>query len=196
VTPAPAVRTNPADTASRRAFARAHIDDAARTGPIPRYGTADWHRLPYADPRRWAAVLIAAECWATDGDNLAANLHTELAAAHRTHRQLEDEDLDQKLYPGAGHGSWFDLQWARGEATAGELRLANRRFLMDLGMLDDDPAVPTLRQLQAANTARNRARGKPSLRTPEQAAWEAQLPPPHAPLPDLRAIDRPARGIA
>ena len=42
-------------------WARAQIRAFAGTGPIPEYGTVDWIRLPDRDPRRYAAVIIAAE---------------------------------------------------------------------------------------------------------------------------------------
>lgn len=42
-------------------WARAQIRAFAGSGPIPEYGTVDWLRLPDRDPRRYAAVVIAAE---------------------------------------------------------------------------------------------------------------------------------------
>jgi hypothetical protein len=42
-------------------WARAQIRAFGGPGPIPEYGTADWLRLPERDPRRYAAVIIAAE---------------------------------------------------------------------------------------------------------------------------------------
>lgn len=69
--PAPQAAAAPDDDRTRRrAFARAHIRDAQRHGPLPTYGTDTWHALPYADPRRWAALILAAECWADTGDRL------------------------------------------------------------------------------------------------------------------------------
>lgn len=42
-------------------WARAQIRAYAGTGPIPEYGTAAWIHLPDRDPRRYAAVIVAAE---------------------------------------------------------------------------------------------------------------------------------------
>ena len=42
-------------------WARAQIRAFAGTGPIPEYGTAEWLRLPDRDPRRYAAIVAAAE---------------------------------------------------------------------------------------------------------------------------------------
>ena len=42
-------------------WARAQIHAFAGSGPVPEYGTADWLRLPDRDPRRYAAVIVAAE---------------------------------------------------------------------------------------------------------------------------------------
>lgn len=42
-------------------WARAQIRAFAGTGPIPEYGTSEWLRLPDRDPRRYAAIVAAAE---------------------------------------------------------------------------------------------------------------------------------------
>lgn len=39
------------------------IRKASQGGHLPLYGSAAWHDLPAGDPRRWAAVIVAAECW-------------------------------------------------------------------------------------------------------------------------------------
>lgn len=51
-----------------------------RNGPIPIYGSPDWHALEPADPRRFAAAVAAAECWRQDGldHNIAQRLTQEL----------------------------------------------------------------------------------------------------------------------
>lgn len=78
------------DIPRRRAWAAAHVAAAARRGPIPRYGTADWHHLALTDPRRWAAVIVAAEAWAAEDDPavLRQRLEDDLTAA----RQVADAD--------------------------------------------------------------------------------------------------------
>ena len=49
-------------------------------GPVPAYGSVEWHRLPVGSARWLAAVLIAAECWRTytDPAEVAWRLRTEL----------------------------------------------------------------------------------------------------------------------
>ena len=44
-----------------RLWARARVHALASPGPIPEYGTPEWHRLPETDRRRYAALIIAAE---------------------------------------------------------------------------------------------------------------------------------------
>ena len=48
-------------------FHRRLIELGRRHGEIPRYGTPEWEALPSGDPRLFAAVVIAAECWRRDG---------------------------------------------------------------------------------------------------------------------------------
>lgn len=79
----------------RRVWARALIDRAAK--PIPPYGSDEWHQLPEACAERIAAVVIAAECWALDGDDLPSRLA----------RELDDRSLAEK------HATdWIDQQAA------------------------------------------------------------------------------------
>ncbi len=49
--------------------------------------------MPHNDPRRIAAVVIAAECWAVDGDDLEARLRRELADAAAAEERLAEEDF-------------------------------------------------------------------------------------------------------
>lgn len=60
---------------------RAILDACPR--PIPSYGTEEWSELPKADPRRLAAVIIAAECWRTWCEETPERLADELAAENR-----------------------------------------------------------------------------------------------------------------
>ena len=74
---------------NRVRFARSHIRSAQQHGPVPRYGSDAWHRLDYADPRRWAAVIMAAECWAQDGDDIAGRIRRDLAWEVEAHQRLD-----------------------------------------------------------------------------------------------------------
>jgi len=58
--------------------------------PPPVYGSAAWLALPEGSVEKVAAVVRAAECWATDGDHLAENLRVEVEAATVAAKQLED----------------------------------------------------------------------------------------------------------
>lgn len=39
-----------------------------RTGELPIYGSPEWEALPTTDPRRFASVVAAAECWRLDSE--------------------------------------------------------------------------------------------------------------------------------
>jgi hypothetical protein len=54
-----------------------------RRGPLPLYGSPEWEALDRLEPRRFAAVVVAAECWRTEGtdDAIRARLLDELAVA-------------------------------------------------------------------------------------------------------------------
>ncbi|TDW65616.1 DUF2742 domain-containing protein [Kribbella pratensis] len=74
---------NPAATETRRAWAKAmvaHITDPTTTpAGLPAYGSPNWAALADDDPHKLAAAVIAAECWATDQDELPDRLCDELA---------------------------------------------------------------------------------------------------------------------
>lgn len=52
-------------------------------GQIPRYGSQTWLMMAGDDPRRIAAIVIAAECWRDhcSDDRIADELGQEIAAA-------------------------------------------------------------------------------------------------------------------
>jgi len=52
---------------------------------VARLGSPEWEELPAADPRRFAAVVRAAEAWRRDG--------TPEAIAARLRAELDDADL-------------------------------------------------------------------------------------------------------
>lgn len=47
--------------------------------------------LPEGDAAKIAAVVISAEAWVTDHENIAENLQVELEASARAEKTLEDE---------------------------------------------------------------------------------------------------------
>lgn len=84
----------PAAITARRAWARAmvaHITDPT-TAPtdLPGYGSPRWAALADDDPRKLAAAVIAAECWATDTDELPHRLRRELDALRTAHEAAEE----------------------------------------------------------------------------------------------------------
>ncbi len=63
---------------------------AARpAGDLVRYGTEEWHDLAPNDPRRLAALVLAAECWREHCDpvNIALELLDELREGRREQRR-------------------------------------------------------------------------------------------------------------
>jgi len=82
----------------RARWARRLIDAAEK--PLPQYGSADWQALPDGDARKIAAVVVAAECWATDADNLAEAVMLEAEAFKRT------EDADYQARAAAHRAEW------------------------------------------------------------------------------------------
>jgi hypothetical protein len=64
--------------------------------PPPKYGSTEWLRLPENDVRRIAAVVIAAEAWASAGDCLEDTLRAQLDAEREAFKRAEDTDYQQR----------------------------------------------------------------------------------------------------
>jgi hypothetical protein len=79
---------------ARQRWARALMKRAG--GRVPPYGSAEWLALPEGDSRKVAAVVRAAECWATDGDNLEERLRVEVEALQAAHKAAEDADYEAR----------------------------------------------------------------------------------------------------
>jgi hypothetical protein len=62
-----------------------------KLGEIPRYGSAEWERLPQADARRVVAVVQAAEAWRlhTDPETVRRDLELEITANAQLERAQE-----------------------------------------------------------------------------------------------------------
>jgi hypothetical protein len=56
------------------------IRAATAHGPLPLYGDPEWQQLEPTDPRRWAAVIVAAEAWRDhrSAERIAVELRREL----------------------------------------------------------------------------------------------------------------------
>jgi hypothetical protein len=57
-----------ADRLTRAEYVRRLLDLGRRHGEIPIYGSPEWEALDSIDPRRFAAVVRAAECWRLDSE--------------------------------------------------------------------------------------------------------------------------------
>jgi Protein of unknown function (DUF2742) len=76
---------NKARSSSRAEFVRRLLDLGRRHGDIPIYGSPEWEQLDVGDPRRFASVVRAAECWRRDGEPGAIREQLE--------RELAENDL-------------------------------------------------------------------------------------------------------
>ncbi|NRQ51554.1 hypothetical protein [Aeromicrobium stalagmiti] len=79
----------------RKSWSRALIDKATR--PIQRYGSPEWCALPLDHPNRIAAVVLAAEAWAWDWENLEANLRREVESLRTAFKQEEDAEYARSV---------------------------------------------------------------------------------------------------
>ena len=68
--------------------------DKIRTAVVtpPRYGSESWLALDLDNPAKLAAVVVAAEAWATDGDNIEERLRAEVEAERRAFKDTEDAE--------------------------------------------------------------------------------------------------------
>jgi Protein of unknown function (DUF2742) len=53
---------------TRAEFVARLVELGWRHGELPIYGSPDWEALDAVDPRRFASVVRAAECWRLDGE--------------------------------------------------------------------------------------------------------------------------------
>lgn len=110
---------------SRAEFVRRILAIARRRGDIPLYGSDTWEALDLDDPRRFAAVVAAAECWRRDGepDAIAARIDQELADIDLYVRyRLSEASRDvSRGYVYDGRPSWRELQRRRAEQLGVEV---------------------------------------------------------------------------
>lgn len=90
----------------------------------PAYGGRDWHRLPENDPRRWLALLAAAEAWRHDSDPhvIAARLDLEVEASRAADDRDHDlwRDVAGRVRHLARVPDFAELQRRRGGAAGGQ----------------------------------------------------------------------------
>ena len=65
---------------------------AAAGTPLPRYGSPEWLELPEGDRRKVAAVIVAAECWAREADELEERLRVEVEFSRIAHKLIDDAE--------------------------------------------------------------------------------------------------------
>ncbi|MFG1621185.1 DUF2742 domain-containing protein [Kribbella sp. NPDC049227] len=90
-------RWTPTDAAAiraRRDWAKAMV---ARINDRPTYGTPRWAALADDDPRKLAAAVIAAECWATALDELPDRVRRDLDTLRTAHEAAEQADWDARF---------------------------------------------------------------------------------------------------
>jgi len=82
------------EVAARRSWAYRLLRRCPQPPPI--YGSAEWLGLPEGDPAKVAAVVVAAECWATEGDELPERLALELENARAAFKLETDRDYVER----------------------------------------------------------------------------------------------------
>ena len=76
------------EVTARRRWAYSLIRRAA--APVPSYGSAEWLQLPDGTAAKVAAVVVAAESWAGELDDLPDRLERELDERRRAEKLEED----------------------------------------------------------------------------------------------------------
>jgi hypothetical protein len=94
----PSLRAN---VDNRREWARHLI--AHQTADRPVYGSPAWLALANDHPDKIAACVVAAECWATSGDDLEADLRREIANLRLGYKHGEDEAYQASFRRGSGY---------------------------------------------------------------------------------------------
>jgi hypothetical protein len=89
--------SGPVSDTRRRYWARRLIDQARDCWPIPRYGSPEWLMLADGSPARIAAVVIAAEAWAQDSDDIEERLRRELVDRWYADKHADDEVYSKEI---------------------------------------------------------------------------------------------------
>jgi pimeloyl-ACP methyl ester carboxylesterase len=92
----------------RKTWARELIDRATR--PIQSYGSPEWCALPLDHPNRVAAVVVAAEAWAWDWENLEDNLRREVEEMRAAFKREEDAEYARSA---AEHRKTMERKYGR-----------------------------------------------------------------------------------
>lgn len=88
--------TDPRWEWTRERIRRLREQTADPTEPVPSYNSDGWTELPDDDPRRWIAILTAAEAWRRDSNphRLAVRLELDLESAARADADAHEQWRD------------------------------------------------------------------------------------------------------
>jgi hypothetical protein len=95
--------------------------------PIPRYGTPDWQALAEGSPAKIAAVVVAAESWAREGDELEERLRAEVEMSRVAFKA--DEDADYCARRDAHRESWTGRGFRSDPRMQGEIETEWRDWM-------------------------------------------------------------------
>lgn len=65
---------------------------ARAAGPVCRFGSLEWTRLPDNHPDKLASAIVAALAWASEADDLEETLRAQVEAERLAFKRAEDED--------------------------------------------------------------------------------------------------------
>ena len=90
------------------------------------YGSTEWLTLANDDPNKIAACVAAAECWATAGDTLEADLRREIELMRAAHKRRDDEEYQRAA---AAHRAAYSRRQGRSfmDRRADQLEAARPR---------------------------------------------------------------------
>ncbi|KLL10809.1 MULTISPECIES: hypothetical protein [Protofrankia] len=109
-------------------WAQDKIRAARAAGRIPSYGSPEWAALPDDDPRRAAAILVAAESWRAEADPVWRD------AVHRA-----EQDGARAAYLRDVDARWGEIQAAWRELSQHVARIERARAVgSDVGLPLDE----------------------------------------------------------
>ncbi len=121
--PTPSLVPAAPEASARRRWAYSLIRRAS--SPVPFYGSAEWLQLPDGTPAKVAAVVVAAESWARELDDLPERLEHELDERRRAEKAAEDADYQARA--AAHRRDWGHLRVVEPYADRRDRELAEAR---------------------------------------------------------------------
>jgi hypothetical protein len=97
-------------------FVATLLDLGRRYGDIPTYGSPEWAALDPLDPRRFASVVRAAECWRLDGtgDAIRERIERQLLVADTIAEQIAVSRLRALSWDLSAGEDWTEVERAIG----------------------------------------------------------------------------------